>query len=147
MSNIHETRSTSHFARFWSLWILCGSCVVSFVVFGHVWFLAVVLSSMPMQSIARPLVDGLCGSVVLPSMPMPMIARPLVDGLCGSVVLRVHLPSMPMPTLACRSCASTCSLWTDKKICSLPNFVLCSLSSSLEATFTEWRKRSWLERP
>lgn len=35
----------------------------------------------------------------LPSMPMPVIARPLGEGLCGSVVLRVHLPSMPM--IAC----------------------------------------------
>ena len=64
--------------------------------------------------------------------------------ICG---LARPLASMPMPTFARRSCASTCYLWTDKKICSLPRFVLCSLSSSLEATFTEWRKRSWLERP
>ena len=118
MSNIHETRSTSHFARFWSLWILCGSCVVGFVVFGHVWFLAVVLPSMPMQSIARPLVDGLCGSVVLPSMQMQSIARPLALDADAD------------------GCASTCSLWTAKKICPLPNFVLCSLSSPLGATFT-----------
>ena len=33
-------------------------------------------------------------------------------------------------------CASSCSLWTDKKICSLPYFVLCSVSSPLGATFT-----------
>ena len=33
-------------------------------------------------------------------------------------------------------CASSCSLWTDKKICPSPHFVLCSLSSSLETTFT-----------
>ena len=33
-------------------------------------------------------------------------------------------------------CASTCSLWTAKKICPLPNFVLCSVSSPLGATFT-----------
>ena len=33
-------------------------------------------------------------------------------------------------------CASTCSLWTAKKICPLPHFVLCSVSSPLGATFT-----------
>lgn len=33
-------------------------------------------------------------------------------------------------------CASSFSLWTDKKICPSPHFVLCSLSSSLETTFT-----------
>ena len=33
-------------------------------------------------------------------------------------------------------CASFCSLWTDKKICPSPHFVLCSISSPLEATFT-----------
>ena len=33
-------------------------------------------------------------------------------------------------------CASTCSLWSDKKICPLLHFVLCSFSSPLEATFT-----------
>ena len=58
---------------------------------------------------------------------------------CGSVVL----PSM----LDADDCASSCSLWTDKKICPLPHFVLCSVSSPLEATIYKWRKRSWLERP
>ena len=33
-------------------------------------------------------------------------------------------------------CASSCSFWTDKKICPLTHFVLCSVSSPLEATFT-----------
>ena len=33
-------------------------------------------------------------------------------------------------------CASTCSLWTAKKICPLSYFVLCFVSSSLETTFT-----------
>ena len=47
---------------------------------------------------------------------------------CGSVVL----PSM----LDADDCASSCSLWAAKKICPLPYFVLCSVSSSLEATFT-----------
>lgn len=45
MSNTLQTRSTSHFARFWSLWIFCGSCVGRLVVFGHVWFLALVCAS------------------------------------------------------------------------------------------------------
>ena len=33
-------------------------------------------------------------------------------------------------------CASTCSLWTAKKICPLSYFVLCFVSSPLVATFT-----------
>ena len=33
-------------------------------------------------------------------------------------------------------CASSCSLWTAKKICPSPHFVLCSVSSPLVATFT-----------
>ena len=33
-------------------------------------------------------------------------------------------------------CASTCSLWTAKKICQLSYFVLCFVSSPLGATFT-----------
>lgn len=88
--------------------------MVSFVVFGHVWFLAVVLRSMLMQSIARPLVDGLCGSVVFG---------------CG-LALDADADA------DAGDCASTCSLWTAKKICSLHHFVLCSLSSPLGATFT-----------
>ena len=51
-------------------------------------------------------------------------------GFCGSVVL----PSMPM--LDADGCASSCSLWSDKKFCPFPRFVLCSVSSRLEATFT-----------
>lgn len=47
---------------------------------------------------------------------------------CGSVVL----PSV----LDADGCASTCSFWTDKKICASPHFVLCSVSSPLGATFT-----------
>lgn len=47
---------------------------------------------------------------------------------CGSAVL----PSM----LDADGCASSCSLWTAKKICPSPHFVLCSISSPLEATFT-----------
>lgn len=86
-------------------------------------------------------------------------------GFCGSAVMRVHLPdSMPMlarglvvlwscPRCRCLpvvfvvlwscglaldadDCASFCSLWTAKKICPSIHFVLCSLSSPLEATFT-----------
>lgn len=49
-------------------------------------------------------------------------------GFCGSVVL----PSM----LDADGCASSCSLWTAKKICPSPHFVLCSVSSPLGATFT-----------
>ena len=48
--------------------------------------------------------------------------------LCGSVVL----PSM----LDADGCASSCSFWTAKNICPSPHFVLCFLSSPLEATFT-----------
>lgn len=47
---------------------------------------------------------------------------------CGSAVL----PSM----LDADGCASSCSLWTAKKICPSSHFVLCSVSSPLEATFT-----------
>lgn len=65
---------------------------------------------------------GFCGSVVLPSMPMPTC------GFCGSVVL----PSMPKPTIA----RSIVLILTAKKICPSPHFVLCSVSSPLEATFT-----------
>lgn len=62
-------------------------------------------------------------------MSLATTANVFVDlWICGSVVL----PSM----LDADGCASTCSLWTDKKICPLPHFVLCSVSSPLEATFT-----------
>ena len=50
------------------VWILCGSCVAGFAVFGNVRFLIVVLPSMPMQTVARPLGEGFCGSVVLPAL-------------------------------------------------------------------------------
>ena len=82
---------------------------------------SMVLPSMPMPMlmlmlmIARPLVEGLCGSVVLRVHLPAGIARPLGEGLCGSVVL----PSIPMLAsglarpLARRDCASTWrrSLW------------------------------------
>ena len=159
MSDTRETRSTSHFARFWSLWIFCGSCVVRFVVFGPVWFFG---SGLRIRSCSC----GFCGSVVLPS--MPMLARPLAHvvfvvrwschrcrclrirscscGFCGSVVL----PSIPMLArpLAhvvfvgrwschrCRCLRVLLLMWTAKKICPSPHFVLCSVSSPLGATFT-----------
>ena len=57
--------------------------------------------------------------------------------------LRVHLSMGFVDLWICGSvdlwsCASTCrwALWTAKKICPLPNFVLCSFSSPLGATFT-----------
>ena len=85
MSDTPETRSTSHFALFWSLWILRGSCVVGFAVFGHVWsalrFLEIVGKDINAHS--KP-GDGTCD-------------------FYGSVVLRVHLPSM----LDADDCAST----------------------------------------
>ena len=59
--------------------------------------LPVVLRVHLPAGIARPLGEGLCGSVVLPSIPMPMlmlrIARPLARRACAS------------------DCASSCSLW------------------------------------
>ena len=97
------------------VWFLCGS-------FCGFWSRVVFGSGLRVRSCSC----GFCGSVVLPSMPKPMIACPLA--LCGSVVL----PSM----LDADDCASSCSLWTAKKICPSHNFVLCSLSSPLEATFT-----------
>lgn len=100
------------------LWFLCGS-------FCGFWSLVVFGSGLRVRSCSC----GFCGSVVLPSMPMPTLARPLaLCGFCGSVVL----PSM----LDAAACASSCSLWTAKKICPLPHFVLCSVSSPLGATFT-----------
>ena len=62
-------------------------------------------------------------------MPMPTIARPIV------VVWFLWVGGLALDADA-DDCASTCSLWTAKKICSLTRFVLCSFSSPLEATFT-----------
>lgn len=78
---------------------------------------------------------------------MPMIARFCL--LSHKQVTR-KLPASCQPQCRCRPlarghvvmwscsprCASYCSLWTDKKICPLLHFVLCSVSSPLEATFT-----------
>ena len=126
VSNIRQTRSTSRFARFWSLWISCGSCVGGFVVFGHVWFLALVLR-------VRSTSCGFGGSVVLPSMPMLMIARPLARRSCASsgfpycqkpaleLQALAREPPLVVPTkrracawlaLACWSLWSLWSLWS-----------------------------------
>ena len=56
------------------VWFLCGS-------FCGFWSRVVFGSGLRVRSCSC----GFCGSVVLPS--MPMIARPLVDGICGSVAL------------------------------------------------------------
>lgn len=151
MSNVRQTRSTSRFARFWSLWISCGSCVGRFVVFGYVWFfgsgLRVLLLfvvfvgrwSCPRCQCRRLRVRScLCGfwsrvivsilEIVAKDINVPRITGDGTCGFCGSVVL----PSM----LDAAACASSCSLWTAKKICPSPHFVLCSISSPLEATFT-----------
>ena len=53
---------------------------------------------------------------------------------CGSRVGRWSCPRCSM--LDADDCASTCSLWTAKKICPSPQFVICSVSSPLGATFT-----------
>ena len=108
----------------WFLWFL--------------WFLRVECSSNPLY---KPLCEFLvfvdllwflCGSacgfwsrVVFGS---GLRVRSCSCGFCGSVVL----PSM----LDADDCASSCSLWTAKKICPSPHFVLCSVSSPLGATFT-----------
>ena len=138
MSDTRETRSTSHFARFWSLWIFCGSCVVRFVVFGPVWFFG---SGLRIRSCSC----GFCGSVVLPS--MPMLARHLahvvfvVRWSCHRcrrlrVILLMWFLWVGGLAIDADACASSCSLWTAKKICPSPHFVLCSVSSPLGATFT-----------
>lgn len=138
MSDTPETSSTSHFARFWSLWILCGSCVVGFAVFGHVWSALRILRICP--QVRRKSRTKHCAQ-------MPMIARFCL--LSHKQVTR-KLPASCQPQCRCRPlarghvvmwscsprCASTCSLWSDKKICSLPHFVLCSVSSPLVETFT-----------
>ena len=87
-----------------------------FAVFGHVWIMC----------------GRLCGFLEIVGKDINVPGRPgcWTCDFCGSVVL----PSMPM--LDADDCASTCSLWTAKKICSLPRFVLCSFSSPLEVTFT-----------
>ena len=118
----------------WFLWFL--------------WFLRVECSSNPLYKplcaflVFVDLLWFLCGSfcgfwsrVVF---GCGLRVRSTSCGFCGSVVL----PSMPMLAsgfarpLARRSCPSTWLMWTAKKICPLPYFVLCSVSSPLGATFT-----------
>ena len=73
------------------LWFLCGRICGfwSCVVFGY---------GLRVRSTSC----GFCGSVVLPSMSMPTVARPLIDGLCGSVVLS-SMPTVARPiALSCR---------------------------------------------
>ena len=95
---------------------ICGSRVV--LVWVVLWFL-----------VTCGFLDLVCASdrahVVFGS---GLRVRSCSCGFCGSVVLPLMLDA--------GDCASTCSLWTDKKICSLPYFVLCSVSSPLGATFT-----------
>ena len=141
MPDTPETRSTSRFARFWSLWISCGSCVGRFVVFGHVWFFG---SGLRVRSCSC----GFWSRVVFwiwSARPIVLMWFLWVGGLafdaeaddCASscrwalwICGFVDLWSCP------NRCASSCSLWTAKKICSLTRFVLCFFSSSLGATFT-----------
>ena len=111
----------------WFLWFLCVEYsakqlykpLCAFLVFVDlVWFLCgsfcgfwsrvVFWSGLRVRSTSC----GFCGSLVLPE-SMPMIARPLT-----------RLDVCPW------------SLWSAKKICPLPHFVLCSVSSPLGATFT-----------
>lgn len=108
----------------WILWFL--------------WFLRVEYSANPLYKplcaflVFVDLVWVLCGSfcgfwsrVVFGS---GLRVRSCSCVFCGSVVLHSMLDA--------DGCASTCSFRTDKKICPLPHFVLCSLSSPLGATFT-----------
>lgn len=115
MSNTLETRSTSHFESFWSLWIFCGSCVGRFVVFGHVWFLALFCASDHAHVVfavrwscldARPIARGLWSlwsrvivsilEIVDKDINVPGYHGDGTCGFCWSVVV----PSMPKPMIA-----------------------------------------------
>lgn len=100
MSDTPETSSTSHFARFWSLWILCGSCVVGFAVFGHVWSALRFLKIFG-KDINVPGRPG-CGTC----------------DFYGSVVLRVHLHSM-LDARCCRLRVLLSMGFVDLWICGL----------------------------
>lgn len=124
------------------LWFLCGSACGfwSLVVFGY---------GLRVRSCSC----GLCGSVVLPrcrsrrlrvlllfvvfvgrwSCPRCQCRRLRV--LLLFVVFAVRWSCLDADADA-DDCASSCSLWTAKKICPSSHFVLCSVSSPLEATFT-----------
>ena len=135
-------RVKNHMAM-WILWFLWFLCVehsakrlykqlCAFLVFVDlVWFLCGRIRGFWIDCgfwlwSARPIaLCGFCGSVVLPS--MPTIARPIV------LMWFLWLGGLAIDA---DDCASSCSLWTDKKICSLPYFVLCFVSSPLGATFT-----------
>ena len=96
------------------VWFLCGSFCGFWIDCGF-WLWS-----------ARPIaLCGFCGSVVLPS--MPTVARPIV------LMWFLWLGGLAIDA---DGCASTCSLWTAKKICPLSYFVLCFVSSPLGATFT-----------
>ena len=84
-------------------------------------------------------VFGLCGSFVVLVWVVLwfLVTCGFLDLVCASdrahVVLWIGgLASM----LDADDCASLCSLWIAKKICPLPHFVLCFVSSPLGATFT-----------
>ena len=98
------------------VWFLCGS-------FCGFWSRVVFGSGLRVRSTSC----GFCGSVVLHSMLD-------ADG-CASDRGRVVFAAR-WSCLDADDCASSCSLWTAKKICPLPHFVLCSVSSPLGATFT-----------
>ena len=119
------------------LWFLCGSACGfwSRVVFGSglrvrscsCGFLVLVCASDRAHVVfvgrwsARPI-------VLMWFFGSGLRVRSCSCGFCGSVVL--------FSMLDADGCASYCSLWTAKKICPSPHFVLCSVSSPLGATFT-----------
>ena len=101
------------------LWFLCGSfCGFWSRVVFWVW------SARPIHLMWFLWVGGLA----LDARCRRLRVRSCSCGFCGSVVLHSMLDA--------DGCASTCSFRTDKKICPLPHFVLCSVSSPLGATFT-----------
>ena len=127
VSNIRETSSTSHFAHFWSLWILCGSCVV--LVWVVLWFL------VTRGCFHFEIVDK---DINVPSCPGDGLVFFADRWSCLDADADADADACQ---LSCTStypprCASSCSLWTAKKICPSPQFVICSVPSSLETTFT-----------
>lgn len=104
----------------WFLWFLCVEYsaerlykpLCAFLVFVDlVWFLC----------------GSFCGFWSRVVFCSGMRIRSISCGFCGSVVLSRCTSDCPW---------SLWSLWTAKKICQLPRFVLCSVSSPLGATFT-----------
>lgn len=106
-----------------------------FVVF--VVFLDRIIVKQALQAVLR--VFGLCGScVVLVWVVLWFLvtcgfwlwsARPIV------LMWFLWVGGLALDADA-DDCASTCSLWIAKKTCPSIHFVLCSVSSPLEATFT-----------